>query len=156
MSYTTMPYKTVIRLLVVARNPTNGFPARLLARRIGLAPEIGLSPRGRGWTGMDSDAAPTCRPPPNATWTGWGWASRTCSTTRWPCCTIRTTGRPTPGLCGWSGRASRCPAGPLAPLLTPRRNWWLRPRGAGSHHRRAPPRTGGHSHPGHHWRWKHG
>ena len=30
MSYTTMPYKTVIRLLVVARNPTNGFPARLL------------------------------------------------------------------------------------------------------------------------------
>ena len=25
-----MPYKTVIRLLVVARNPTNGFPARLL------------------------------------------------------------------------------------------------------------------------------
>ena len=27
---TTMPYKTVIRLLVVARNPTNGFPARLL------------------------------------------------------------------------------------------------------------------------------
>ena len=31
MSYTTMPYKAVIRLLVVARNPTNGFPARLLA-----------------------------------------------------------------------------------------------------------------------------
>ena len=34
MSYTTMPYKTVIRLLVVARNPTNGFPARLLGSLI--------------------------------------------------------------------------------------------------------------------------
>ena len=28
--YTTMPYRTVIRLLGVARNPANGFPARLL------------------------------------------------------------------------------------------------------------------------------
>ena len=27
-----MPYKTVIRLLGVARNPANGFPARLLGR----------------------------------------------------------------------------------------------------------------------------
>ena len=29
-TYTIMPYKTVIRLLGVARNPANGFPARLL------------------------------------------------------------------------------------------------------------------------------
>ena len=28
--YAVMPYKTVIRLLGVARNPANGFPARLL------------------------------------------------------------------------------------------------------------------------------
>ena len=32
-TYTIMPYKTVIRLLGVARNPANGFPARLLETR---------------------------------------------------------------------------------------------------------------------------
>ena len=32
-TYTIMPYKTVIHLLGVARNPANGFPARLLALR---------------------------------------------------------------------------------------------------------------------------
>ena len=32
ITYTAMPYKTGIRLLGVARNPANGFPARLLAR----------------------------------------------------------------------------------------------------------------------------
>ena len=57
---------------------------------------------------------PTCRRRRNATWTGWGWEWRTCSTTRWRCCTTRPTARPTPGRCGWSGRASRCPAGPTA------------------------------------------
>ena len=30
IAYTTMPYKTGLRLLGVARNPANGFPARLL------------------------------------------------------------------------------------------------------------------------------
>ena len=30
IAYTTMPYKTRLRLLGVARNPANGFPARLL------------------------------------------------------------------------------------------------------------------------------
>ena len=33
IAYTTMPYKTGLRLLGVARNPANGFPARLLAQR---------------------------------------------------------------------------------------------------------------------------
>ena len=61
---TTMPYHTGIRLLCVAQNPANGFPARLLGfRRLGVYPRVGggtdvggaqqpeatgLSPRGRG------------------------------------------------------------------------------------------------------------
>ena len=36
IAYTTMPYKTGLRLLGVARNPANGFPARLLGRRYGM------------------------------------------------------------------------------------------------------------------------
>ena len=42
-----MPYKTVIRLLGVARNPANGFPARLLgdgftghSGRVGMAQDL--------------------------------------------------------------------------------------------------------------------
>ena len=37
-----MPYKTGIRLLGVARNPANGFPARLLGfcRKAGYRPEL--------------------------------------------------------------------------------------------------------------------
>ena len=34
IAYTTMPYKTGLRLLGVARNPANGFPARLLGRPV--------------------------------------------------------------------------------------------------------------------------
>ena len=34
IAYTTMPYKTGLRLLGVARNPANGFPARLLAGQV--------------------------------------------------------------------------------------------------------------------------
>ena len=33
IAYTTMPYKTGLRLLGVARNPANGFPARPLGER---------------------------------------------------------------------------------------------------------------------------
>ena len=36
---------------------------------------------------MARRAAPTCRPPRRATSNGWAWASRTCSTTSWPCST---------------------------------------------------------------------
>ena len=34
IAYTTMPYKTGLRLLGVARNPANGFPARLLGATV--------------------------------------------------------------------------------------------------------------------------
>jgi hypothetical protein len=37
IAYTTMPYKTGLGLLGVARNPANGFPARSLGRREGTA-----------------------------------------------------------------------------------------------------------------------
>ena len=40
-----MPYKTVIRLIVVARNPTNGFPARLLGRLQFVSNSHGQKPR---------------------------------------------------------------------------------------------------------------
>ena len=60
MSYTTMPYKTVIRLLVVARNPTNGFPARLLGPSRSLCPSGVLSTFGGrtflGGLGLGSDS----------------------------------------------------------------------------------------------------
>ena len=39
IAYTTMPYKTGLRLLGVARNPANGFPARLL----------GMDTRAKWW-----------------------------------------------------------------------------------------------------------
>ena len=68
----------------------------------------------RCWTAGERSGGSICRRPRNAISTGWGWEWRTCSITRWQCCTTRPTGRPTPGRCGWSGPASRCPAGPTA------------------------------------------
>ena len=77
----------------------------------------------------------------DATWTGWGWEWKTCSTTRWRCCMTRPTAKPTPGRCGWSGPAYRCPTGLMAkfpalpmncgPLPSGARNWlrcWTRRR----------------------------
>ena len=93
------------------------------SRRMGIRP---------CWTRVGRTGGPTCRRRRRPTWTGWGWEWRTCSTTPWRCCTTRPTGRPTLGRCAWSGRASRCPAGPAAmrPALPTR--CWPPPPGAGS------------------------
>ena len=74
----------------------------------------------------------------NATSTGWGWGWRTCSITRWRCCTTRPTGRPTPARCAWSGPAYRCPAGPAAILM---QTWVMPPTNC------APPQPGAASWP---------
>ena len=80
-----------------------------------------LRDEGLGLGGDGLRRRPNLSPPrPNATWTGWALAWRTCSITSWPCCTTRPTARPTPGRCGWSGRASRCRAGRKASPQVPR------------------------------------
>ena len=84
------------------------------------------------WTAARTGGVPTCRRRRNATSTGWGWRWGTCSTTRWRCCTIRPTGRPTPERCAWNGRASRCPVGPMATAPGPPARWSPLPPGAGS------------------------
>ena len=43
-----MPYKTGIRLLGVARNPANGFPARLLGTPAGDSPLVACQGRREG------------------------------------------------------------------------------------------------------------
>ena len=58
-----------------------------------LAPRRGA---GAGWRWFATSPQPVSGGA-NATSTNLGWESRTCSTTRWRCCTIRPTGRPTPG-----------------------------------------------------------
>ena len=57
---------------------------------------------------------PTCRYRRRATWIVCAWALMICSTTSSPHCTTPPTAPPTPARCGWSGRASRCRAGPTA------------------------------------------
>ena len=44
ITYTTMPHKTGIRLIGVARNPANGFPARLLGDNSRCAPTAASTP----------------------------------------------------------------------------------------------------------------
>ena len=46
---TIMPHKTIIRLSGVARNPANGFPARLLGHLIDLVNEINEEPFSEPW-----------------------------------------------------------------------------------------------------------
>ena len=50
-----MPYKTGLRLLGVARNPANGFPARLLGSIAGDAAQMQKSPAA-------ADQAPASQP----------------------------------------------------------------------------------------------
>ena len=83
----------------------------------------------KGWESkeMEYSVVPTCRLLLSTILNASARMSRTCSTTFLRCCTIRRTGRPTQGISGWSGLASRCRAGRTA-MNTQRLTSWLRRR----------------------------